>query len=249
MRIKTRTTIVCMSLIVLLFTAQSYADLQVAYLLDEGSGNTAIDSSGNGRDGVIEGGAAYVDDGVFGKAISLDGTGTIRVPEVGTLDEVTIVTWISSPATVDNGAAIFNDDGWDPGVLHYQAWNGDVAFSIHSNDPEDTPGSGIMVEGDVWRHLALVYSAADQWGAIYGDGELASEVAFGTAAPVVIGPGTVGSWDGGRFWTGRFDEFAIFDEVLDQDEIQNIMNNGLEGDAAVSPADGLVTTWGQIKYE
>ena len=252
-----KTVVACMSLVVmgLLLIAQSYAQsdesLQVLYLLDEGSGNTAEDSSANGRDGAIEGGAEYVDDGVFGKAISFDGTGTIRVPEVGALDAVTIVTWISSPATVGSGAAIFNDDGWNPGILHFQAWNGDVAFSIHSNSPEDTPGSGIRVEGDVWRHLALVYSVADKWAAIYGEGEIASEVVFATAAPVIIGPGTIGSWDGGRFWTGRFDEFAIFDEALEQEQIQNIMDKGLEKifAGAVSPADGLATTWGQVKYE
>ena len=253
--IKTRTTIVCMSLVVmgLSLIAQSYAQdvsdeaFLVAYLFDEGGGDTAKDLSANGRDGDIQGGAEYVDDGVFGKAIEVDGTGWIGVPEVGTFDEFTIVTWISGPAPVGavNGG-IFYVDGWSAGFLHYATWLGTVHFSVHSNDPQVV--TDIPVEEE-WLHLAAVYSAPEKLVAIYADGELDTETELTTAVPVIIGPGWIGSWVNQRFWTGMFDEFAIFDEVLEQDQIQNIMNNGLENRAAVSPADGSATTWGQIKYE
>ena len=46
------------------------------------------------------------------------------------------------------------------------------------------------------------------------------------------------------------DEVALFNVALTESDIVNIMDHGLEeatGIAAVSPADKLATTWGQLK--
>ena len=57
------------------------ADLVVQWKFDEGSGTTAYDSSGNGYDGTLEGGATWAD-GRFGGGIELDGTsGYVSVPD------------------------------------------------------------------------------------------------------------------------------------------------------------------------
>ena len=47
---------------------------------------------------------------------------------------------------------------------------------------------------------------------------------------------------------GVFSDAAIFDEALTEEEIQDIMNNGLQvAVLAVSEAGKLTTTWGAIK--
>ena len=75
------------------------------WLLDEGEGNVAIDSSGNGNDGAIEnlnnglgaGGSAWVDDPERGMVLSFDGTGGSAYVRAGNIPRQTLVndfTWV-----------------------------------------------------------------------------------------------------------------------------------------------------------
>ena len=63
-----------------------------------------------------------------------------------------------------------------------------------------------------------------------------------------FGPGRIGSWDGGgREWEGMFDEMLLFDVALEEEDIQMLMENGLEDTLAVEAAGKLATNWGKIK--
>jgi len=44
------------------------------------------------------------------------------------------------------------------------------------------------------------------------------------------------------------DEVAIFNKVLDTDDMKALAENGLETITVVTPIGRLATTWGQIKY-
>jgi len=53
-----------------------------------------------------------------------------------------------------------------------------------------------------------------------------------------------------HFFNGDIDEVALFNTVLSQEEIEDIMNNGLEqalSILSVSIGDKLSTTWARIK--
>ena len=41
----------------------------------------------------------------------------------------------------------------------------------------------------------------------------------------------------------------LFDVALEEEDIQMLMDNGLEAALAVVPADKLTTNWGEIKLE
>ncbi|MHC4356229.1 MAG: hypothetical protein ACYS0H_26295, partial [Planctomycetota bacterium] len=56
-----------------LIASTTRADLVGQWKFDEGSGTTAYDSSGNGYDGTLEGGATWAE-GRFRGGIELDGT-------------------------------------------------------------------------------------------------------------------------------------------------------------------------------
>lgn len=75
-----RLRLLCVSLMVIsmMFISQSFAEIDFEtcvgmWLFDEGSGNVVEDLSGKDNNGTIAGGAKWVD-GMFGKALSLDGT-------------------------------------------------------------------------------------------------------------------------------------------------------------------------------
>jgi hypothetical protein len=257
--IKARVTVISISLIAigLLFIATGYAEIDPAtivsaWLFDEGVGNTAEDSSGNGKNGEIKGGVNWVD-GKFGKALELNGKDTwVEVPELGTFDEVTIAEWVNSTGRVGDWRVIFNNNGWKVGDVHHQLYpDNRVEFSIHSNPGgNDTFGTLLFDNSQLnkWRHLATSYSSIEKKIRFYVDGKLDAEQDWG-GNPAVLGPGRIGSWDGGgREWQGIFDEVVILNIALTEGDVQSLMNNGIESIiTSVESAGKLTTTWGDIK--
>ena len=49
--------------------------------------------------------------------------------------------------------------------------------------------------------------------------------------------------------TGLFDEVGFFTESLSEDELAQVMKDGLASYAAVSSASKLAAIWGQVKSE
>ena len=85
------------------------------------------------------------------------------------------------------------------------------------------------------------------------DGELIQTQAIpagdtpGTPTEIWVG----GSPESGRWVKGIIDEVAFFNVALGEDDIKDIMNNGLPealGITAVEPGGKLTTIWGAIKH-
>ena len=225
-----------------------------AWLFDENSGKVAKDSSDNGNDGELEGGAKWAK-GKFGNAIELNGKDAwVIVPAIGPLDDFTLMKWFNSTGRVGLWRCFFNRDGWSPGFVHYQFRpDNKMEMAIHSNNPVRHPGyanSDFTADKDIlnqWIHLAVAYSSNDESVQVYFDGELDAEGKWGPL-PGEFGPGRIGSWDGGgREWEGLFDEMLLFDVALEEDDIKSLMDNGLEATLAVEPTDKLGIIWGEIK--
>lgn len=97
---------VCMvvSIATLAFTQESKTaerHLIARYHLDEGSGSTIADSSGNKRDARIVGNVAWTQ-GIHGKAIVLDGSDRLQVPAAkafNVADQVSVSAWIRGHAS------------------------------------------------------------------------------------------------------------------------------------------------------
>jgi hypothetical protein len=52
-----------------------------------------------------------------------------------------------------------------------------------------------------------------------------------------------------NFWDGIIDEVALINRILDENEIANLMDNGLAQVMAVKPAGKLAISWGGIKID
>ena len=52
-----------------------------------------------------------------------------------------------------------------------------------------------------------------------------------------------------RYTAGIIDDVGLFNIALSEDEINTIMNHGLEEAAAVEPINKLTTTWGNLKRQ
>ena len=225
-----------------------------AWLFDETGGKVAKDASDNGNDGDLVGGAKWVK-GKFGNAIELNGKDAwVTVPEIGPLDDFTLMKWFNATGRVGLWRCFFNRDGWAAGYVHYQFRpDNKMEMAIHSNNPVRHPGwpnSDFTADKailDKWFHLAVAYSSTDEFVRVYFDGELDAEGKWGPL-PGEFGPGRIGSWDGGgREWEGMFDEMLLFDVALEEADIQMLMEEGLEATLAVEAAGKLATNWGKLK--
>jgi prepilin-type N-terminal cleavage/methylation domain-containing protein len=229
----------------LLYSSQVYhslgADIVGSWNFDEGSGTTAIDSSGYNNHGTISG-ATYTDDtpqkaagqGAGKYAMSFNGGGQVTVPDNNVLDianELTISLWLRADAEYV-GYAIHPVYKWtnttdaDYGLYLFGTTSGfDNVVIFYAN----AGGSWTNISGSYtlllnqWYHILLSYSA-NRGGQLYINGQpigglTASGILTTNNAPLRF-------CEGASFY-GAVDEIQIYNYALTAFEIQKIYAQGL----------------------
>ena len=233
-------------------------DLVLYFDYEEFDGDTVVEKSGNGYDGAINGKVTQSNDGKFGKAgefasgsfLDLDGPNVDpdHIPTEG----MSIVAWINVAAVAD--MAIFNaragDNTW---LVHPEArgegnyrWlnrspGGATIFDIRSGDNE----------ANEWQHYAGTFSRADGLAVLYINGKNVGEEKARVGTPIA------GDWDSGarvgyniddnRPFSGLMDELNVWKRGLTEEEVNGIMELGIEDFLAVEAHGKLATTWGNLK--
>ena len=220
----------------------------VLYLpFDEGKGDVVKDASQYGHDGKLVKKPEWVD-GKIGKALEFDGTKSNYV-EVPITDELQLREVFTAEFWVKRDASQIR--AWNymvaAGSLKWAViYNQDQKVYIYS----DTGAWGQRIVTDVpltedWTHIAATYDIK-KGVELYFNGENAGTGA--KPAPVVQIDGSImvgARHPGQEFFTGIIDEVALYNRILDLDEIKRDME--AVGGAAVLPKDKLTTTWGRIK--
>lgn len=228
--------------------------VEVGYLFDEGKGNVAKDISGNGRDGDISG-AGYVK-GVFGTCLDYDGKDDNLVVTgyagIGGTEPRTTVFWFKAGDTRDHSWVKWGPNS--PGEKYYiraHIRGAECNLRVEVNGGNNF-GTDNVCDGE-WHHMAVVFpegSDAVKDHNLYVDGELqvkeGTEHAMNTndkAQEVNMGDFLAHH----TFMFGLFDEVAIFNVDLTEDQIKAIMDNGLQAALGVDPQGKLATSWAMIK--
>ena len=201
--------------------------------LDDGSSNTAVDSSGNGHNGTLAGDPNWVD-GIAGGALAFDGDGDYvdigKDPSFDITRQITVSAWIKVSAFDRDWHAIIakGDRAW----RLQRNWNKDtLEFACSGLVVPDTSWGQIYGTTDVndghWHHVAGVYDEEKLY--LYVDGKLdASAEAPGTIRindePVYIGEN---SQTPNRYWNGLIDDVRIYSYALSHDEISAIAQSAL----------------------
>jgi hypothetical protein len=199
-------------------------DLVAYYALD----GDALDSSGNGNDGVIIGDSSFTE-GVVNQAMMFDGAGNQCV-DCGTFNpsettgQISIAAWINWNGLSGQWQGILaKRAGWDTGMMWYLEAHmdtGAIRFSTRGNYPFDgLEGYENIPPVGEWYHTAATFDGTT--ASIYANGVLMASVdtfAFGdmTDANVLIGCADPGC---GNPFNGLIDEVYIYDRALSQDEI------------------------------
>ena len=235
----------------LLIAPMLAAELLVYLPMDEGKG-APKDVSGNGHDAEFQDDPAWVA-GKFGDALNFASMKwlTIPTPDPDVFNEdFTLMVYINPPLAGNqwqqvvrcNPVAGTGRNSWFVNTAGFMSWRGFVggAWTVWSTMP---PGE---IEADEWTHIAVT---SDQNDSVqYVNGEAVQEDPFvqGDGAIEVIGLGWGGS-SGGEFYDGSIDEFALFDEVLDQAQIADIAEQGVDAALAADGRAKLATTWARVK--
>lgn len=231
--------IVCRTLLLfaaLAITAAAHAEMVGHWTFDEGSGTTAYDSSGNGHDGTIAGGAVYTTGRIGTGALSFDGTGRVSVPYSAPLTlagiNYTIAFWIKQSYTGgQNQVVISMDEGndWYGGYdikTDREVEGGPphcIAAFQNTGVPLGNTLWGPQIAEDTWTHVAVVFnSQIDK--RMYINGELYSNM--GDIGLVDDGNDVLcfGSavYDGYGLH-GALDDIRLYSHALTQDEVRGLV--------------------------
>jgi hypothetical protein len=225
------------------------------WLFDEKSGDIAKDSSGRGNDGQLEGDYKWVD-GKFRGGLELDGASghvTVESNDSIILEEFTIVSWANLEDSKGTRWQSIMMKGQNPRnyLLCVDRDTQRLQLSITKGAPDQWGGpiEGPVVTDGAWHHLAGL--AGEKEGlVIYVDGIEVGKQAYAKpsldAEPsrMRIGDGS----DGGHQCQGILDEVGLFNAPLSEEDINHIMNNGLQEFVQdVSPSGKLATTWASLR--
>jgi hypothetical protein len=234
-------------------------DLAGAWLFDEGSGGETKDSVG-GNDGEIQGDLKWVD-GKFGKGLEFPGRGDsyVSIPHEDVLDSdpYTITAWTKLKNTGN-----YQYIAWQNGLVwpephakrHTDIWvmnqpgNVVIMWSFEGGADYGRIDGKTIVADDTWHHVAK--SSDGDMMRLFIDGKLDGEAPVGGKL-IVNGedPLWIGARPGDVAATGIFDEVGFFTKALSEDELAEVMDEGLAVIAAVEPSGKLPTTWGELKSE
>lgn len=221
------------------------------WLFDEGAGNETADSSDYGHDGQITN--AEWTDGKFGSALEFEGNGKVQVestPELSLGEQLTMMAYFNAQALSDWHQMIAKDNEY---LLRIDPPGEGGAMSAFVNlDGGWEPRASATVPGkDVWIHFAAVYDSDEGQLFVYVDGVLAGQSGRAGNPNPNNEPVTFGTWNDGDHFIGMIDEIAIYDVVLEAEDILSIATDGLEeflgGELSVRFSGKLTTTWGNLK--
>lgn len=218
------------------------------WLFDDGTGSVAMDSSGNNNHGTVVNAPIWVD-GRFGGALAFDGTGNCVSTGQKLLNgrrEFTVVAWVKPGNITSNRIGIIGqNDSPEFGFINpdtVMLWT--PTAGGNENPYPHPPGE--------WHHVAAV--ATREFTKVYVDGEATTKEGNWPnhgRSDFNVNIGGCGVWDGdGNWFTGSIDEVGLFHAPLTDDDVADIMNNGLQVfGVAVEPAGKIAVTWGMLKRE
>ena len=216
--------------------------------LDESSGSTAYDSSGNGNNGTVNGSVVWQDDGgVIDGALDFDGNGDwVSISNPGDYSTETDFTWsawvrlLDGQVVTDGGVIIANCPGTgnygNGAKCLYVAADGKLEFNVYG---VGTLSPGALVNDGLWHHVGLTVefetSGSNDTAKLYIDGDLPDDATkdnwnvneYDESDSLKIGFANSNfpqSPDLTYFY-GRIDDVRIYDYVLNANEIGGLFED------------------------
>ncbi|MBN1561387.1 T9SS type A sorting domain-containing protein [candidate division KSB1 bacterium] len=242
----------CLFFVLGLATVAS-ADLLVHYKFDETSGAVAVDASGNGFDGVINGSTNWVP-GTLDGALEFTGNCNVTLPadQMGLYADMgSVAFWMNAGVpsgiytmfwagdnTTGGGFGAENEmhvhlesavtDIWIGGELSFFAI-ADPNVHLHSDpakgaDPAAVPVSPLLLSDLQWHHVAATWSAGDKM-TLYVDGEFISEAEYESTGYALTNIYLGQMAAGTRTYVGMLDDVRIYSNAFTEEEVFYLFEN------------------------
>lgn len=258
---KTILICVCLMSIMQISTETGYAKIDPKsvvgiWLLDEGKGDVAKDMSGNKNDGKIVG--AKWADGKFGKALEFDGVSHVEIPASKTTDDIlngfTYLIWVKPTSPPPNVNTRIIERDWHNPTIQIGPADFYGSIAIAGNQANTNVRGGSWKLGN-WSFVAITYDGSTTNLKLYVNAEMVNKKDVGKpdakanfTAPPNQGAIWLATWKApGWDFRGVLDEAGVFNTLLSDADLKDIMNNGLEKAASVSSVGKMALTWGYIK--
>ena len=206
---------------------------------DDGSGTTAVDSSGSGNNGTLTGGPTWTTGRING-ALSFNGSSTEVDTNKSVLDtsqSYSVSAWVqlSNPNV---WASAVTQDGANVSGFFLQYTNpsipngGRFAFSLISSDSTQSQTTRAISPfsplTNFWYQIVGVHDATNNLIKLYVNGTLVDTqpvaAAWNAGGETVIGRGKYGG-NPVDFWPGLIDDVRVYDRALSDAEVRNIYNS------------------------
>ncbi len=215
--------------------------LVAAYAMNEGTGSTLTDVSGNGNHGVIYG-AAWTT-GKYGSALSFNGsTSYVDLGNATSLQmsgSMTLSAWVklaSSPAR--NGQIIAKADDVSGWQLKSNPNYGNRSFGVgvSPNSTSRTLRYTSLNPGlNTWYYVAAIFNGASGAMDVYVNGVLSNGSLSGSIPSSQYNNAgqavTIGRRSGGYYFKGVIDELRVYNRALSPAEVAADMNTALTSTA------------------
>lgn len=205
------------------------SNLQLAYTMDEASGNVN-DTSGNGDTGTVTGTTSVA--GEYGNARSLNGSSDIINAGNGTnvnpTGDFSFDFWIKPGSSQQQYADIISkhssgNKGWNleqDGTTtnnYYFSWGNGSSFTCGGRND-------LVLTANTWQHVAVVYTSATTTVTFYINGTQTGSCTGGFAIQNSTDSLNLAHWSsgGGRYWNGVLDEFHMYNKALSTAEITSL---------------------------
>ena len=230
----------------IVLTSGTYADISEGligwWMLDEGTGTTAADSSGAGHDGFFVDSTPEWVPGVYGSALEFDGTDKVEIPDHADFhltNAMSVAMWMKPGAEQVASAKLFikQKSGQYPYSLQYDDSGQGLFATVYASTRYDTAPHIPDFPGE-WAHMCFTYNGSVL--ILYKGGEEVARVnTSGQLQQNNLSLSIGCRLDYDQNFNGIIDDVRLFNRELSSEEVQQVMADA-PADVVTdpSPADG-----------
>ncbi|MFD3504353.1 family 43 glycosylhydrolase [Streptomyces sp. NPDC058676] len=219
--------------------------LALWYKLDATSGTVAVDASGNGRNGTVNGTASWSSSG---EGLTFNGSSTfIKVPDniMSGMNSITVSMDVQIDAAQATPYFIYGfgntaTSGTGNGYLFTTGNSFRTAIASGNSSTEQNTRTSAALQRSVWKHVT--YTQTGNTGVLYEDGMEKARNTSVTLTPGSIGSGiTTANYIGKSLYTsdklfkGKIRDFRVYDRALAPGEVLDLSGNTTGIGAATHP--------------